>query len=194
MRGLRVFAQGSGFWDALLVPHAARLTGISSSSDFPCFFPTQFSQKLIVVHGPREHRIVLFDGETLFLSKIVLVLNQDNSGLVRVHTLSFSTFQEGCSTPVNNTERCAACSRPRDAQRVCLRSRTGVRASFLALTCARDSRAVAHSTVCDAIHGTFMTLPAWTTVHLSNFAFRLRRVKQLRGSSFTTSPAVCEVA
>ena len=51
---------------------------------------------------------------------------------------------------------------PRDAQRVCLSSRTGVRTSFLALTCARGSRAVAHSTASDAVHGVFMTLPPYT--------------------------------
>jgi hypothetical protein len=45
------------------------------------------------------------------------------------------------------------------------RSRTGVRASFMALTFARGSRAVAHATAFDAIHcavhGTFMTLPPY---------------------------------
>jgi len=45
-----------------------------------------------------------------------------------------------------------------------LRSRTGVRASLMALTFASGSRAVAPSTASDAVHnavhGAFMTLPA----------------------------------
>ena len=47
-----------------------------------------------------------------------------------------------------------------------LRSRTGVRASLMALTFASGSRAVAHSTASDAVHnavhGAFMTLPAYS--------------------------------
>ena len=43
-----------------------------------------------------------------------------------------------------------------------LLSRTGVRASFLALTLARGSRTVVHATVGDALHGAFMTLPRYT--------------------------------
>src|SRR5258708_39992310 len=49
-----------------------------------------------------------------------------------------------------------------------LRSRTGVRASFMALTCARGSRAVPHATaydaVDDAVHDAFMTLPPYTRI------------------------------
>src|SRR6266849_8497563 len=45
-----------------------------------------------------------------------------------------------------------------------LRSRTGVRASFLALTCASSRRAVPHATAHDAVHGAFMTLPPYTRI------------------------------
>src|SRR5579864_4435428 len=42
-----------------------------------------------------------------------------------------------------------------------LRSRTGVRASFMALTFASGSRAGPHATADDAGHGAFMTLPPY---------------------------------
>ncbi len=42
-----------------------------------------------------------------------------------------------------------------------LRSRTGVRASFMALTFASGSRAVPHATAHDAVHDAFMTLPPY---------------------------------
>jgi hypothetical protein len=45
-----------------------------------------------------------------------------------------------------------------------LRSRTGVRASFMALTFASGSRAVPHATADDAGHGAFMALPRYTRI------------------------------
>jgi hypothetical protein len=45
-----------------------------------------------------------------------------------------------------------------------LRSRTGVRASFMALTFASGSRAVPHATADDAGHDAFMTLPRYTRI------------------------------
>ena len=51
---------------------------------------------------------------------------------------------------------------PRDGQRVCLRSRTGVRAPFMTLTLARGSRALLHSMASEAFHGAFMALPPYT--------------------------------
>jgi hypothetical protein len=45
-----------------------------------------------------------------------------------------------------------------------LGGRAGVRASFLALMCARGSRAVPHAMAYDAVHGAFMTLPPYTRI------------------------------
>src|SRR5260370_8794626 len=45
-----------------------------------------------------------------------------------------------------------------------LRSRTGVRASFMALTFASGSRAVPHAKADDAGHDAFMTLPRYTRI------------------------------
>ena len=49
-----------------------------------------------------------------------------------------------------------------------LASRTGVRGSFMALMFASDSRAVAHSTAYDDVHGAvhdaFMALPPYTRI------------------------------
>ena len=45
-----------------------------------------------------------------------------------------------------------------------LRSRTGVRTSFMALTCAPGSRAVPHTTAYDAVDDAFMTLPPYTRI------------------------------
>ena len=45
-----------------------------------------------------------------------------------------------------------------------LRSRTGVRASLMALTFASSRRAVPHATAHNAVHGAFMTLPPYTRI------------------------------
>ena len=45
---------------------STHLAAIASASGFRSFFSTQFGEKRIVIHGTREHRVILLHSETLF--------------------------------------------------------------------------------------------------------------------------------